>query len=202
MSQHHPQPGYGQPTQLHPTQPYPAQPSPDAPAPGRRMAVPLWAIVGAGVVALCVIGGAVVTVATLATRDGGSSEQAAVSAPPPAQTTSASPGPATDHPQAPDQPANPDGPPTLQVGESADDSVGSLAVTAAQRYTEPSSRFGERPENDVFLQVTIHAEAAGDEVYRVSASDFYIRDSDGRQYDYGGGNSLFEGASTASASLS
>lgn len=155
--------------------------------------MPLRAIVGAGVVALCVIGGAVVTVAALATRDGGNSEQAAVSAPPSAQTTSASPGPATDHPQAPDQPANPDGPPTLQVGEGAEDSVGSLAVTAAQRYTEPSSRFGERPENDVFLQVTIHAEATGDEVYRVSASDFYVRDSGGRQYDYGGGELAVRG---------
>jgi hypothetical protein len=87
----------------------------------------------------------------------------------------------------------PESPPTLQVGEGAENSAGSLTVTAAERYTEPPSRFGEPPENDVFLQVTIHAETVGDEVYRVSASDFYIRDDHESQYEHGGGSSLFEG---------
>lgn len=90
----------------------------------------------------------------------------------------------------------PEPPGALEVGMTgtyfeADQEVGTVTVTEFSRFTEPDSEFGDPPQNADFLKATIVVEATGSQVYSVNPFDFYVRDAEGRRYEFSNGNALW-----------
>lgn len=166
--------------------------TPTAPnPPPAKSSVPKWAIAAvAAVVGLCCLGGGIAVAGSLLADDPES-----VAATERTTTPDAGREPAPVE-EADDEPEEPTGPMAMQVGDTGtysewDEEIGELTVTETDRFAEPRSSWGEMPDHDVFLLVTVNAVAVGDEVYDVSPYDFYLRDADGRRYEPWNGNALF-----------
>src|SRR5690606_35497440 len=114
----------------------------------------LWLIaIPVALVALCCIAGAIV----FAVSFGDSGDEVT----PDDEAGAADDTPAPEDEAAPEQ--EPGGPEVFQIGETGTyseggEEVGSITVTAAERFTEPRTEFGDLPEHDEFVLVTINAE--------------------------------------------
>lgn len=148
--------------------------------PKSRLTAPVWLIAGVAVVfALCCLGGGVAAIFILAGDD---PTVTAVDRQPPGAT--------------PTQKRTPDGPTSMKVGDTgtyaeADNEVGELTLLSAERFDSPRTEYGDPPDNDGFLLVTIEVVATGEDLYSVNPYDFYTRDGDGRRYEFAGGTSLW-----------
>lgn len=160
-------------------------------APKSKLTIPLWLIAtSVTLVTLCCIGGGIIVAISLANSGSEVTPNNEVDPPAAVDATSTPTAETTPTDQAPA------GPDSMRIGDTgtyseAGEEIGELTVTNAERFTDPQSEFGDPPEHDQFVLVTINAKAIGDDLYSVNPFDFHIRDADGRQYEYGGGSSLF-----------
>jgi uncharacterized protein DUF4352 len=186
--------GYERPENGPYHQQYPTAPPPHPggrKAPKSKLTIPVWLIAtSVTLVTLCCIGGGIVLVVSLANSGSEVTPNDEVDPPAAADDT---PAPAEETAPA-DQ--EPDRPEAMQIGDTgtyseAGEEIGELTVTNAERFTDPRSEFGDPPDHDEFVLVTINAKAIGDDLYSVNPYDFHMRDSDGRQYENAGGSSLF-----------